>query len=155
MRFAVATIIGVEGYYYHGALYENPDNAMDEDVKKRIIAGKSEPSSKYVRLMRQRLDDRCAFLGAMDNISAILTPSVPITAPVVAEIDQNTAPSQFTRMANHLGFCALATPVGLTKSGLPASLQVVCRGGGESLALRIGAAFEEAEGNIGGPAGWA
>lgn len=154
MRFAVATIIGVEGYYYHGALYENPDNSMDEDVKKRIIAGKKEPSNKYVRLMRQRLSDRHAFLDAMDNISAILTPSVPVTPPVVDEIDQDTAPSQFTRMANYLGFCALATPIRLSESGLPTSLQVVCRGGDESSALRIGAAFEEVEGNIGGPAGW-
>ena len=154
MRFAVTTIIGVEGYYYHGALYENPDNSMDTDVKKRIIAGKTEPSSKYVRLMRQRLDDRRAFLDAMGNMSAILTPTVPITAPVIAEIDQNTAPSQFTRMANHLGFCALATPAGLTKSGLPASLHVVCRGGDESLSLRVGNAFEVAAGNIGRPRGW-
>ena len=34
MRFGVATIIGVEGYQYHGHLYENSAYSMDEDVKK-------------------------------------------------------------------------------------------------------------------------
>lgn len=154
MRFGVATIIGVEGYYYHGHLYEDPANAMDEHVKKRIMAGKTETAEKYVRLMRERLQDRALFMDAMDGLAAVLTPSVPIPAPAVDEIDQDTAPSQFTRMVNHLGFCALATPMGLTDGGLPASLHIIGRGGEEGMTLRIGAAFADAAGDIGRPAGW-
>ena len=154
MRFGVATIIGVEGYHYHGDLYEDASNVMDEDVKKRIMAGKSEPSTKYVRLMRERLEDRTAFLTAMEGLAAILTPSVPIPAPTITEIDQDTAPSQFTRLVNHLGFCGLATPMGLTDGGLPTSLHIVGRPRCEAMALRIGAAFARTTGDIGRPGGW-
>ncbi len=154
MRFGVATIIGVEGYHYHGELYENPANTMDEDVKKRIMAGKAEPSANYVRLMRERMEDRTAFLAAMEGMAAILTPSVPVPAPAVTEIDQDTAPSQFTRMVNHLGFCGLATPMGLTDGGLPTSLHIVGRPRCEAMALRIGAAFASATDDIGRPDGW-
>ena len=90
----------------------------------------------------------------MDGMTALLTPTVPITAPTVEEIDQNTAPSQFTRMVNHLGFCALSTPMGLTPQGLPGGLHIVGRSGEEAMTLRIGAAFEHDIGSIGRPAGW-
>ena len=154
MRLGVATIIGVEGYHYHGHLYENLANKMDEDVKKRIMTGKTEPLNKYVGLMRERLKDRAAFLSAMDGLSGILTPTVPSVAPVLSDIDQDTAPSQFTRMVNHLGFCALATPMGVAEGSLPVSLHVVGRGEQEATVLRIGAAYAEADGRNMRPIGW-
>ncbi len=154
MRFGVATIIAVEGYYYHGDMYENPDNAMDEDVKARIMQGKTESSTNYVRALRQRLADRKDFQKAMDGMAALLTPTLPIAAPVVDEIDQTSTPSQFTRMVNHLGFCALTIPMGLTDHGLPGGLHIVGCGGQEIMALRVGAAFERDFGDIGRPPGW-
>jgi len=154
MRFGVATIIGVEGYYYHGDMYEKHDNQMDQDVKARIMTGKTELAQNYARALNQRLTDRAAFIDAMDGMAAILTPSVPIPAPVVAEIDQTTAPSQFTRMVNHLGFCGLSTPMGLDDQGLPGGLHIIGRGGEETMTLRIGQAFADDFGDIGRPAGW-
>ena len=154
MRFGVATIIAVEGYYYHGNMYENPVHAMDEDVKARIMQGKTESSTNYVRALRQRLADRKDFQKAMDGMAALLTPTLPIAAPEVDDIDQTSAPSQFTRMVNHLGFCALSVPMGLTESGLPGGLHIVGCGGQEIMTLRIGAAFERDFGDIGRPPGW-
>jgi len=154
ISFSVATIISVEGYYYHGEMYENPVNIMDEDVRRRIMQGKTESSTNYVRALRQRLIDRKDFLKAMDGMAALLTPTLPITAPVVNDIDQTSAPSQFTRLVNHLGFCALTVPMGLTDSGLPGGLHIVGCGDQETLTLRIGAAFERDFGDIGKPPGW-
>ena len=154
MSYNVATIISVEGYYYHGEMYENPVNIMDEDVRRRIMQGKTESSTNYVRALRQRLIDRKDFLKAMDGMAALLTPTLPITAPVVNDIDQTSAPSQFTRLVNHLGFCALTVPMGLTDSGLPGGLHIVGCGDQETLTLRIGAAFERDFGDIGKPPGW-
>ena len=154
MRFGVSTIIGVEGYYYHKDMYDNPDNAMDEDVKARVMAGKAESADNYVHALRSRLTDRQAFLDKMDGMAAILTPTLPIAAPVVDEIDQPNVPSQFTRMVNHLGFCALSTPMGLTDKKLPGGLHIVARPNDETMALRIGAAFAKDFGEIGRPSGW-
>ena len=154
MRFGVATIIGVEGYYYHQDLYEDPNNAMDEDVKARIMAGKTESVTSYVHALRSRLTDRAAFVNSMKGMAALITPTVPIQAPIISQIDQPRAPSQFTRMVSHLGFCALSTPMGMTEAGLPGGLQIIGRSNEETMVLRIGAAFANDLGNIGRPADW-
>jgi aspartyl-tRNA(Asn)/glutamyl-tRNA(Gln) amidotransferase subunit A len=154
MRFGVATIIGVEGYYYHQDIYENPNNAMDDDVRARIMAGKTETSTNYVHALRSRLTDRASFIDAMDGMAALLTPTLPIQAPIINQIDQTKAPSQFTRMVSHLGFCSLSTPMGMTDARLPGGLQIIGRNNEEVMALRIGAAFADDFGDIGRPIGW-
>lgn len=151
MRGVVATLIGSEGYYHHGATYEDPSNLMDDDIRKRIMAGKDVMASEYVGALRERQRARLEFLRAMRGLSAIVSPTTPITAPVVAEIDQDKEPSQLTRMANYLGFCALAQPMGVAENGLPMSLQVMAKGRHETTALRIGKAFEDDFGGIGWP----
>ncbi len=151
MRWAVATLIGSEGYYHHGATFEDPSNHMDGDIEKRIMAGKAVTANEYIGALQERLKVRGEFLKAMRGMAAIVSPTTPITAPVVAEIDQDTAPSQLTRMANYLGFCALAQPMGVADNGLPMSLQIMARGRHETTALRIGKAFEDDFAGIGWP----
>ncbi|MEM8686945.1 MAG: amidase [Pseudomonadota bacterium] len=151
MRWAVATLIGSEGYHHHGATYEDPANLMDDDIRKRIMAGKSVTASKYIGVLQERQQARLEFLNSMRGLAAIVSPTTPIIAPVVAEIDQDAAPSQLTRMANYLGFCALAQPMGVAENGLPMSLQIMARGGQETTALRIGKAFEDDFDGIGWP----
>ena len=90
----------------------------------------------------------------MDGMAAFVTPTLPIAAPIVDEIDQKKAPSQFTRMVNYLGFCALSTPMGLTADGLPGGLHIIGSGNMESVTLRIASAFERDFGDIGWPTGW-
>ena len=121
-------------------------------VESDLTFGQS--TANYVDALRQRLTDRKDFQKAMDGMAALLTPTLPIAAPVVDEIDQTSTPSQFTRMVNHLGFCALSIPMGLTDSGLPGGLHIVGCGGQEIVTLRIGAAFERDFGDIGRPPGW-
>jgi aspartyl-tRNA(Asn)/glutamyl-tRNA(Gln) amidotransferase subunit A len=79
---------------------------------------------------------------------------VPIQAPIVSQIDQPRVPSQFTRMVNHLGFCGLSTPMGMTEVGLPGGLQIIGRSNEETMTLRIGAAFANDFGDIGPPPDW-
>ena len=68
-----------------------------------------------------------------------MTPAVP-----VASVDQTSTPAVFTRWVNFLDLCALAVPNGFTAGGLPISLQIVCRGYEEAMALRIGWAYQTA-----------
>ena len=118
------------------------------------MAGKTESITNYVHALRSRLTDRAAFVDAMDGMAALITPTVPIQAPIISQIDQLRAPSQFTRMVSHLGFCALSTPMGMTEAGLPGGLQIIGRSNEETMVLRIGAAFANDLGNIGCPADW-
>ena len=57
---------------------------------------------------------------------------------------QTTTPAHFTRLVNLLELCALAVPDGFTATGLPLSLQIVCRPYDEATALRIGWAYQAA-----------
>jgi aspartyl-tRNA(Asn)/glutamyl-tRNA(Gln) amidotransferase subunit A len=60
------------------------------------------------------------------------------------EVDQQGQPTRLTRFVNLLDRCALSLPNGFTAERLPSSLQIVCRGYEESLALRISQAYQQA-----------
>jgi aspartyl-tRNA(Asn)/glutamyl-tRNA(Gln) amidotransferase subunit A len=137
-------LISAEGYAHHGPMYENQDNPMDEDVRPRMLAGRDVTAADYIRILQDRRAAQAEFYAAMHGLDAVLTPTSMTAAPTVAQIDQTVPPGHFTRPFNYLGMCGLALPSGLTPDGLPTSLQIVARGGGEAMALRIGAAFEAA-----------
>ncbi len=67
-------------------------------------------------------------------------------SPAVAldDVDQNETPATFTRVVNLLDRCALSIPNGFTSGGLPTSLQIMCGAYDETMALRIGWAYEHA-----------
>ena len=79
----------------------------------------------------------------MADTDALLTPTTTTTAPLVNSVDQSGTMAHFTRAVNLVEGCALALPNGFTAEGLPTSLQVICRGHDEDVALRIGWALEQ------------
>jgi aspartyl-tRNA(Asn)/glutamyl-tRNA(Gln) amidotransferase subunit A len=137
-------LISAEAYAHHGPMYENPDNPMDEDVRPRVLAGRDVTAAAYIGILRDRQVAQAGYYAAMRGFDAVLTPTVTVTAPPVAEVDQLVSPGHFTRPFNYLGMCGLAMPTGLAPGGLPTSLQIAARGGEEATALRIGAALEAA-----------
>ena len=84
------------------------------------------------------------FAAALADVDALLTPTTQTAAIPVDQVDQASTPAHFTRFVNALELCALALPNGFTATGLPLSLQIVCRGYDEATALRIGWAYQEA-----------
>ena len=151
MKRDVAVIISSEGYFHHGEKYETPSNRMDTDVKPRILAGRDISSREFIQALHRRQLHKREVLARMTDIAALLTPTTPFAAPPVADIDQSTTPATFTRAVNYLGFCASTVPMGLTSDKMPTGLQTIARGGDETMALRIAAAFEKDFGGIGQP----
>ncbi len=90
--------------------------------------------------MRERAKQE--FAARIAGVDAVLTPSTMTPAIALTQVDQTTTPALSTRWVNFLDLCALSLPNGMTATGLPTSLQIVCRGGDEALALRIGWALE-------------
>jgi len=152
MRDGTGIIIGCEGYYHHGAMYEDPDAPVDPDCRPRILLGQNVSARDYIAALRRRRDDQARFAAALDGFDALLSPTVATAAVPLDEVDQSGTPAGFTRAANYLGLCALATPMGLTADGLPGSLQIIARANDERTALRIGAACERTAPDIGVPA---
>jgi aspartyl-tRNA(Asn)/glutamyl-tRNA(Gln) amidotransferase subunit A len=148
-RFADATvmtgrIIGSEGYQLVGELVDDPALPIDPAVRPRIQLGRSITARDYLAALVERDALKRRFLAAVDGIDALLTPTTQTPAIRVESVDQTTTPAHFTRLVNLLELCALAVPDGFTATGLPLSLQIVCRPYEEATALRIGWAYQEA-----------
>ncbi len=141
---ATSAIVEAEAYAYNGAVAEDRAALLDEDVRGRILAGAGVTAQEYLRTRRMQREMNAAFARAMDGIDALLTPTTESAAIPLDAVDQAVAPSRFTRFGNLLELCALALPNGATAAGLPLSLQIVCRGYEEAMALRIGQAYQAA-----------
>jgi aspartyl-tRNA(Asn)/glutamyl-tRNA(Gln) amidotransferase subunit A len=144
--FAVLTgqVIGAEGYAILGDFVDRMDLPVDEAVRPRIWIGKSMSARDYLGALAEREKLKRQFERAFGNIDALLTPTTPTAAISIADVDQSKGPSIFTRMVNLLDLCALSLPNGFTGTGLPTSLQIICKGYHEATALRIGFAYEQA-----------
>jgi aspartyl-tRNA(Asn)/glutamyl-tRNA(Gln) amidotransferase subunit A len=148
-RFADATmmtgrIIGSEGYQLVGHLVDDLSLPIDDAVRPRIQLGRAISARDYLAAFAERDELKARFLGALDGIDALLTPTTQTPAVRVESVDQGTTPAHFTRFVNLLELCALSILDGFTRTGLPLSLQIICRPYDEATALRIGWAYQQA-----------
>ena len=138
----VGRIISAECYPRLAELVDNDALPLDEAVRVRVKAGATISPGEYAEVLAERERGKREFAARIQGIDAVLTPSA-MTPPIpVAEVDQRTTPAISTRWVNFLDLCALSLPNGMTTRALPSSLQIVCRGGDEAMALRIGWALE-------------
>ncbi len=87
---------------------------------------------------------RAEVMEAMRPYDALLTPTVPVPAIPLTEVDE-TSPvaAQLTRPGNYLGLCAVSMPSGLS-NGLPVGIQIMGKPYAEGTVIRIGKAFQDA-----------
>jgi len=137
-------IIGAEGYFLLGDLIDDMSLPIDEAVRPRIASGRGISARDYLAALRDRDEAKREFAAATADVDALLTPTTQTAAIPLDAVDQSTTPAHFTRFVNFLDLCALALPNGFTATGLPISLQIVCRGYDEATALRIGWAYQQA-----------
>jgi aspartyl-tRNA(Asn)/glutamyl-tRNA(Gln) amidotransferase subunit A len=148
LPFRLADFVGMsnitmaEGYFANAAALENPDAKLDDVVRKRLLAGKSITAHDYLATARRREEMKRQKDAAMKGLHAFLTPSTETAALALDSVDLSQAPVRFGRFVNILDMCALALPNGFTDEGMPTSLQIVCRGYEEAIALRIGHAYQ-------------
>jgi aspartyl-tRNA(Asn)/glutamyl-tRNA(Gln) amidotransferase subunit A len=150
LPFSFADIVAVQGftraesYFFNGHLAEDPTAQLDEAVRKRVLAGATISANEYLKTKQLQQELKQKLYVEMEGIDALLTPTTETPAIPLAEVDQEQVPSRFTRFGNFLELCALSLPNGFTASGLPLSLQIVCRGYEEAMSLRIGQAYQQA-----------
>jgi aspartyl-tRNA(Asn)/glutamyl-tRNA(Gln) amidotransferase subunit A len=144
-------LVAVEAYLNFGAEIKADPDAFDPVVLSRIMAGESMQAFEYLNIKRnnQRLRERLA--GSIRHVDALLTPTVPLVAPAVADLEDaqcyaetNMLLLRNTSVVNLLGLCALSLPCGFTRNGLPIGLQLIAPAFGEQQVLRLGQAYEQA-----------
>jgi aspartyl-tRNA(Asn)/glutamyl-tRNA(Gln) amidotransferase subunit A len=141
---ASGRIMAAEAYALLGRIVDNNTLPIDEAVRPRIRAGASITAREYLETLAERERLKGEFAAATAHLDALLAPVTVTSAIPLVEVDQKTTPAVLTRWVNFLDLCGLAVPNGATASGLPLALQIVCRGGEEATALRIGWAWQNA-----------
>ena len=136
-------IIAAEAYAVHRAYIEDPSLPIDPWVRNRLLAGKSIGAADYIDELAHRRRTAEAFATWMLGRDALITPTLPIVATPIADVDEATTPlATFTRAANYLGACALSLPAGFSADGLPIGVHLIGAPFGETTLIRIGRAFQ-------------
>lgn len=137
-------IMGPEAYALLHDIVDNNEAPVDEAVRPRVRGGAAVAAHTYLEVLAARDRLKQEYLAAVEGIDAVLAPVTRTPAIPLTEVDQTTTPAYLTRWVNFLELCGLAVPNGFNEQGLPLSLQIVCRGGEEATALRIGWAWQNA-----------
>jgi aspartyl-tRNA(Asn)/glutamyl-tRNA(Gln) amidotransferase subunit A len=137
-------IIAAEAWAMHRTYIEDPALDIDPWVRKRTLGGKSISAGDYIHELAQRKRAAAMFARWMLGRDALLTPTLPISATPLDQVDEATTPlATFTRVANYLGACALSLPAGLSSDGLPVAVQLIGAPFTEPTLIRIGRAYQQ------------
>ncbi len=121
-------------------------------VRRRIEFGLYQPATRYLEAMTLRekyLREYCA--TAFADCDVLLTPTMPVTAPRLADVDVSDgkgmtelviAVSRNTRPISYLGLPALSVPCGFTDTDLPVAFQLIGRPFAEALLCGVGHAYQ-------------
>ena len=131
---------------------ESRDEGFGPEVKRRIILGTYALSAGYYdayyrKALKARTLIRQDFEKAFAKCDAIITPTAPQTAFRIGEKAADPLSMYlsdvFTNSANLAGIPGLVVPCGFDTKRLPIGLQILAPAFGESIALRIGDAYQK------------
>ncbi|MEK6709115.1 MAG: amidase [Nitrospinota bacterium] len=155
IRAVGEAIMSHEFIEFHRPLYAKDPAKYGAETRKRVEdrLDKKDPDA-YIRAQRERVLLRRAVRALFQRADVILTPSLPCLAPFIdtlkstvngKEIAYSLAVTQpFLTHQNMTGFPALAVPAGLSREGVPMSIQFIGPPWEEARVLRAGHALEQA-----------
>ncbi len=133
---------------YEQDLKTQPD-LFGEDILQRLRKGAMVTSSQYIHarhtqnLLRKRFNE---FFGDYDFL---ITPTTPITAPLIQgedALEQAKNLTRFTAPFNLSGLPAITIPCGFDSQGLPIGLQIVTKAWNEERLLQVAYIYEQSAG---------
>jgi aspartyl-tRNA(Asn)/glutamyl-tRNA(Gln) amidotransferase subunit A len=138
-------IIAAEAYAWHRSYIADETFAIDPWVRKRTLGGADLSAADYLDELAVRKRVAAGFTQWMRGRDALLTPTLPITASALSEVDEATTPlATFTRAVNYVGACGLSLPAGFSPAGLPIGMQLIGGPFADATLVRIGRAFQSA-----------
>ncbi len=145
------TLASGEAYAYHKEFVERSPGLYQPATLARIKSGEKISDADMLRAKQELALSRVAIRKIFDDVEILLTPTVPIPPPVIAELKKNPdqlRPTELmmlgnTRPFNVWGIPAISIPCGFTKDGMPIGLQLAAASG-QSLLLQVAYAYEQA-----------
>ena len=122
---------------------------LDPAVRDRIRAAESMLATEYIHRCGRFAALGRAAAATLADVDAMVTPTVAISPPTVAELSEletyrrcNILALRNTSMANLLSLCAVSLPVGMDALGLPVGMQLLAPLGGDAALLSLAMAVE-------------
>ena len=146
------TLASAEAYAYHESFVTRSPELYQPATLARIQSGGDISASTALRASRDLQASRHAIRQIFDEVDVLLTPTVPIPPPVIADLrahPDNLRPQELiilrnTRPFNVWGIPAISIPCGFTKDGLPIGLQLAAAPWREDVVLQAAHAYEQA-----------
>ncbi|MFV3130562.1 amidase [Niveispirillum sp. KHB5.9] len=122
---------------------ERYGSEMDGGVLGRLRGGQDVTDTELSRLIRVQGQEQTRFYAWAQDYDVLLTPTVPLTAPALADADEGRLPfSRYVRIANWLDLPGLAVPCGVDAGGMPISLQLLSTPWREGVLVTLGHAYQ-------------
>jgi aspartyl-tRNA(Asn)/glutamyl-tRNA(Gln) amidotransferase subunit A len=145
------TLVRCEAYAYHQKYLPANEKDYDPETLRRIRSGADVTAPQYIQAQRELLQQRRQILQIFERVDLILTPTTPMLAPTVEELQAE--PDQLrnkemvmlrnTRPFNVYGLPCLSLNCGFSKSGLPIGLQIIGAPGAEGSLLALAHAYQK------------
>jgi len=143
-----------EATAYHESEGYFPARSGDysEGVLRRLELGREVRAADYLRAFDVKRQVTHDFEAALAKVDAIITPALPIAAPLLGTKEVTIADMmepvraaliRLNRPANFTGHPAISIPCGFTRDDLPVGIQLIGHRWGEARLLQIALAYED------------
>jgi Asp-tRNA(Asn)/Glu-tRNA(Gln) amidotransferase A subunit family amidase len=146
------TLASAEAYAYHKTFVDRSPELYQPATLARIQSGANISAPDALRASRDLQASRHAIQEIFDEVDVLLTPTVPIPPPRIADLREH--PDQLrplellmlrnTRPFNVWGIPTISVPCGFTKDGLPIGLQLAAAPWHGIVLLQAAYAYEQA-----------
>ncbi len=148
------TLASAEAYAYHKPFVERSPELYQPATLARIQSGANISAHEALRASRDLQAIRQAMLETFNEVDVLLTPTVPIPPPLIADLQkhpenlraQELLMLRNTRPFNVWGIPTISVPCGFTKDGLPIGLQLAAAPWRGVVLLQAAQAYEQATG---------
>ena len=146
------TVMRCEPFIFHQKYLPQHEEKYHPETLRRIRTGEDVTATQYVETYRELLRMRRDVLKMFEKIDLIVTPTSPLLAPTIAELEaepQDLRKKEMvmlrnTRPLNGLGLPTISISCGFSQSGLPIGLQLAGRAFEDATVLRAAHAYEQA-----------
>jgi aspartyl-tRNA(Asn)/glutamyl-tRNA(Gln) amidotransferase subunit A len=146
------TLQAAESYAFHAEFVARSPELYQPETLRRIRSGENTSPAEVEERRRELKRLRTEVSRVFEDVDLLVTPTTPIPAPNLAELQQNPdllRPRELillrnTRPFNVWGLPAISVLCGFTNSGLPIGLQIAGPPWQESRVLQLAYAYEQA-----------
>jgi amidase len=142
------SVFAAEAASVHARLYAEHADEYRPLLREHLARGMTIRAVDYIEAMAARARFRRRFTTVLDQVDVLLIPTAPTTAPAGLA---STGDAVFCAPASFAGLPAIALPSGVSRDGLPLSVQLVAGPLQEASLLRAAAWVERALGFDAGP----